>query len=230
MFKRVSTFLFVFVAFLMLAVQTAHANNPPAPVPDPEPTASTTSDADATASAAASAAALAAQQQQQLATSGSTARAEGGSGVGTVYGDTSRYTNRSLALSLTGMAAAPAVAGDCLEYGRGGGVFGIGVTGNAKLNDACMDDRRRAQWVTACLAVADRYAAAGMSASLAAQLEKCGGVYSAPAAPTSAVGKINISTPPPVATPPAVTREDLQQLEQRVGERIDRAFQRGMGK
>lgn len=179
------------------------------------------SDASATAAAQASADAMQAQFQDQfqqmrnandIDVAGGEARA---SAVGDVDvgGDVTHYRSTAIALAVPGATAAPAVPGACIRHSRGWSVgFGAAARSGGTYYDQEQCERAH------CLAIADRYAHAGLYQAMADQLASCGGIK-------------GVVVPP--ATPPSqrsVTPEDLAALEQRLTERMDRQVTRSLAK
>jgi hypothetical protein len=242
----------IIAALLILSTPALPTNtkppaDPAAQVPQPV-SAAATADAHASAAAQSAAAARAQQAQQQvlrastantLAASGgagggggaggdsaSSSSAEGGSasGVGDVDvgGDVTRYRSTAIALAVPGATAAPAVPGECLRHTRGwsAGMGAAAASGGTKF------DERQCDRVH-CLAIADRYAHAGLMQAMADQLATCGGVHGVrvvvpPAAAASPAAR--------VTNEPAVKPADLDALEQRLMDRMDRQFIRSLGK
>jgi hypothetical protein len=153
------------------------------------------------------------------------------SGVGNVDvgGDSTRYRSTAIALSVPGATAAPAVPGECLRHTSGWSA-GMGV---AARSGATKFDREQCDRVH-CLAIADRYAHAGLIQAMADQLASCGGVKGVevrevvpPAGAGEGAALLSGAVP---VQPAAVTPEDLAAMEQRLAERIDRQFVHGLGK
>jgi hypothetical protein len=210
----------------------AFAGHPPKqpPVPPVKPSPVVTIDT----SAHAGAAAFSGSDADASATGGSataaggaggtaTSTAEGGQGVGDVDvgGDSTRVRSLGVALSVPAATAAPAVPGLCLEHSRGwqAGWGAAARSGGTKLQQRC-EERVH------CLAIADRYASAGLLQAMADQLATCGGV------------SVKVVPPPPA--PPAasneapktdtVTRQEFAAEVQRLEQRQDAAFARGLSK
>lgn len=241
-----ATALLLALAFAAPAFATSvgpKAPHKPKPAPDPAPTttvhvspeadAHAAASAHAAAQAAAQAAAIAAQQQHQQqqqaqqAISGSLSGATGGDGgaggqgVGSVDAShSSRSRSLGIALHAPAATAAPAAEGQCLNHSRGWtmGMGFLGRSGGTHFDGECVTRQH-------CLAIADRYAQAGMLQAMADQLATCGGV------------SVTIAPPAPVAPPAAVSpppgtidRAELEAAVRRLEERQDRAFERGLGK
>jgi hypothetical protein len=211
----------------LLLAAPAFAGHPPKQPPKPvKPTPATTIDTSAYAGAQAGAVAGAVSGSSSHAsggdatatggqggvggaggTSDASSDATGGQGIGTVEGDTSRFRSTAIALSVPGATAAPAVPGQCLEHSRGWQA-GMGLaarSGGTELQDQCMERQH-------CLAIADRYHAAGLLQAMADQLATCGGVSVRVVIPPAA-------TPVTVVPQTGVTAEQLaieiRRLEQR---------------
>lgn len=205
------------VLALLLAAPAFAGHPPKQPPPPVKPTPATTIDTSAYAGAQAGAVSGShASGGDATATGGqggaggasdASSDATGGQGIGNVEGDTSRFRSTAIALSVPGATAAPAVPGQCLEHSRGWQA-GMGLaarSGGTELQDQCMERQH-------CLAVADRYHAAGLLQAMADQLATCGGV---------SVRVVIPPAPTPVAVVPqtGVTAEQLaveiRRLEQR---------------
>lgn len=200
----------LFLLLLVLAAE-AFAGHPPKSQPPPvkDPPAATASAAGAVAGANAEGGAGGAADASSV--------AEGGSGIGTVEGDSTRVASWGVALSVPAATAAPAVPGRCLEHSRGwaGGWGAAARSGGTKLQALC-EERLH------CLSIADMYARVGAFQAMADQLASCGGmkVTLPPPAPTA---------PPAAAAPPidAVPRAEFDAAVRRLEERQERMFQRG---
>lgn len=223
---RVFLYGFGIVLALALAAE-ALAGHPPKSQPPPVkyPPASTAS-ADSAALAAARAASAAGAVAGANAEGGdggaadATSVAEGGSGIGTVEGDSTRVASWGVALSVPAATAAPAVPGRCLEHSRGwaGGWGAAARSGGTKLQALC-EERLH------CLSIADLYARVGAFQAMADQLATCGGVkVTMPPAPPPAA--------PAASSPPinAVPREEFEAAVRRLEERQDAIFRRGVTK
>ena len=202
-------------------------NAPPKPVPAPQPAPVSQSLAGATAGAAAAATGgdagalalsspvvtvspviTAAPTADALGVGGAGgnagAEATGGGGVGTVYGDTTNVRARALGLVIPGVTAAPAVPGACLTHSRGWGVLGMGATGGTRIDATCAERQQ-------CLAIADRFAQAGMWQAMADQLATCGAVKAA--APSIEVTRVPAA---PVDLSSYVRRDELRETADRI--------------
>lgn len=185
---------------LALIPTLAMAGRPEQPKPETPPiavsgAAAKSASLSAAQARAASEAKAAADLQAELAQRQSFKGEAVGNGSVDVGGDVSEYEAKALALGQMRAFAAPAVTDTCLTHSRGWDVTVGGRTGGTQYDKTCMDRKH-------CLAIADRYAAWGLTQAAVDQLATCSGL----------VVKVDAVPKPPAEKPEApncVTAEAL---------------------